>query len=714
MSARVGRAACRHLWGPTLGDERGSVLLLGLVMVFVMTLLGVALFDLTTIEAGLVRGDLSDAQAFYCAETALAYTYGNPTRTATIGALGPGATLTYQGVSAGGANVSTVNGAYPVTVIATGGTTPTITATCTLPNGTSRTVRLGLTYLNSGYEFAATSGGGDFYLGGTGAPTKSGSSNYVGGADKVNGDIYASGTVALRGDAAIIPCHSTSPPCDPSDNNPAITSAAVAGSSTAFNPSAPGNYGTGTKAMPSVTGIVDDIRAAVTVNGQPVMTGTYNGSTVYNLSKIFATLGTTNEGNIERNLARPSGCTFGVATTDPKCQVWQDLVYVGIKSTTSDPGPTDATSYYFMGIPRAASSTPQQTSFPALYYAMVNASAELRQMGFTPGTGTGTNMGNLGSRLDALAGQDTANLVVNEGNIPRLVDFTVRTDASGTTVLRPKPPIFFADDGHFRVADGTNYAFNGMATVVTTKSIILSDNIIYLNGKDNANVTLPASCADSNDRTGCGVADGLGLVAQNDIWIGDSGNAGQTVQFVSGVMLAGRDINYLDYTSSSSCCGGPANPITVNGTLMAVRDLTLARDWSDPRTNKDSSTCDSAGGRCRPIRYFPNDTSCGVTGCWKYLTIDTVVGSATYGALIVDSALASFKGGCEAPAYPPGTTCPAGTRRVTHFQLNINYDKRFWNNAALIPPGLPAGGNKIFQRIAAGTWKDCGANPQCS
>jgi len=59
----------------TLGDERGTALLMGLVLVMVMTLLGVALFEMSTIEASFARNDVADMQAFYCAEAEAARIY---------------------------------------------------------------------------------------------------------------------------------------------------------------------------------------------------------------------------------------------------------------------------------------------------------------------------------------------------------------------------------------------------------------------------------------------------------------------------------------------------------------------------------------------------------------------------------------------------------------------------------------------------------------
>ena len=55
---------------------------------------------------------------------------------------------------------------------------------------------------------------------------------------------------------------------------------------------------------------------------------------------------------------------------------------------------------------------------------------------------------------------------------------------------------------------------------------------------------------------------------------------------------------------------------------------------------------------------------------------------------------------------------PAGSRRVTHFSLTINYDARLQTNPELIPPGLPTGGRMVYSGLA-GLWRDCGGNPAC-
>jgi len=82
-------------WQLTLGNERGSALLIGLCLIAIMTLLGAALFEMSTIEVVLAQGDVFDTQAFYCAEAALARAYedvkSNPAMRGELAALGPSA-----------------------------------------------------------------------------------------------------------------------------------------------------------------------------------------------------------------------------------------------------------------------------------------------------------------------------------------------------------------------------------------------------------------------------------------------------------------------------------------------------------------------------------------------------------------------------------------------------------------------------------------------
>jgi Tfp pilus assembly protein PilX len=52
----------KGVWGLTGGDQRGAILLSGLVLVMVMTLLGIALFDLAMVEGALTVGETVSSQ----------------------------------------------------------------------------------------------------------------------------------------------------------------------------------------------------------------------------------------------------------------------------------------------------------------------------------------------------------------------------------------------------------------------------------------------------------------------------------------------------------------------------------------------------------------------------------------------------------------------------------------------------------------------------
>ena len=183
--------AGRRLAQAALRDERGTAFLMGLMIVMVMTMLGVALFEMSTIEAGLARSDALDIQAFYCAEAEAARVYAlyapandqnaeRPCRE-----LRPDTPLTL----ANGTYVSSVraevNGAGVVTV----------TATCRLPTGRTRTVQRNGTraYPNPILKFAEAAAGGD--------PQSVFGDMVLGGADSISGDIYVAGNVHLRGEA---------------------------------------------------------------------------------------------------------------------------------------------------------------------------------------------------------------------------------------------------------------------------------------------------------------------------------------------------------------------------------------------------------------------------------------------------------------------------------------------------------------------------------
>lgn len=716
--------------------QQGSALLMVLVGVLVAAVAGFALFELGVIEAGLVTRDIAEVQGFYCAEAQAARIYnlydlfGDPAGTA-----GPLPASTHRIVLAGTTYVATVSVAVDA---ATG--TVTATATCALPDGRTRTVQRQGTRVFLPFESTGASLGyacptcpqaavGDLNLGGAGSPVRIGGP-MVGGADVVNGDVYVAGRALLRGESTITGYSS-------SDSQATVTlfpGGALVDESSAFDGGAPGVQGTGTYPRPNITnaqgtGVLDQIKASVTnPDLTPKMKSTWGGSTVYNLDEIFRQLGEVNQGNSERNLARPAGCTFGVASANEQCRIWQDLAIIGPKRTCGAPsdcagvaGPTDRPSYYFMGLPRSPSVSPQQTSFATIFAAAVNASAELQQLGFVA-----DSYASLGSRLDQMLGTSPS----GEGRVSRLVDLTVGVDpATGHSVVREAPPIFYVD-GYWRVDGGTSFAYNGRGTVVATKSIVLSDNLLYLGSTSNVNLTLPPSSgpcqAPASDRTLCGLADVLGLVAQDDVWFGDPGPSGSTLHEVHAFMVAGRDANMFDYSSAGSCCKGTANPVAFTGSLVATREFSMIRDWAYPAEDRGGANqdCNAAGGGgCKPVALFrfnpanpaqphPWCTAGGWTECWLFMTLDA------HGALVPDASLQSkaFGGGCETPAVPLTSPCPSRTRRITHFQLVATYDARLRTTPGLAPPGFPSGGTVIYRGLAGSgfRWRDCGASPSCS
>jgi hypothetical protein len=660
------RSAGRRLAQAALRDQRGTAFLMGLMIVMVMTLLGVALFEMSTIEAGLARSDALDIQGFYCAEAEAARVYALYAPANDPKAPANDATLGRQ--TFGDTSLTLANGTYFSS--ASAGVIDdvvTVTATCRLPSGRTRTVQRNgkREYPHPLFNFAEAGAGGD--------PQRVFGDMVLGGPDSITGDIYVSGNVYLRGGETV----------------KGIT---VAPGKLVTTPAGPwaGPWAEGqVTPLPVLSsplaepGIIDQIRLAVTSDGIPKMTGRYQDATVYNLAEIFAQLGATNEGNRERNLARPSGCTFGSVSTDVKCQIWQDLVILGPRQTCAPTpcgtGPTDKPSYFFMGLPRSPSVAPQGTSFSDIYTAAVTFSRELQQLGFT------TQYGSLGSRLDAI-------LVDRNGEAPidRLVDLTVGIDpATGKGMERP-PSIFYVD-GYWRTdGSASGYAYNGRGTIVASKSVILSDSLLYLGDKANVKPD----------------ADMIGIIAQENIWIGDP--RGQ-IHEVDAVMLAGNDINLVQYAASAAtCCDGVNNPLTFNGTLLGLRGTALARDWADPTLGHQDVVCSAAQPPCRPVTFVQADTSCRTegSGCWRFLSKDPATG-----LFAVDTSLSGFQE-CVPTGVPP--RCPEGSPRVTHFQLTINYDKRLQEHPELIPPGLPTGGrtwyNGLVPRLG---WKDCGSNPAC-
>jgi hypothetical protein len=111
--------------------------------------------------------------------------------------------------------------------------------------------------------------------------------------------------------------------------------------------------------------------------------------------------------------------------------------------------------------------------------------------------------------------------------------------------------------------------------------------------------------------------------------------------------------------------------------------------------------------------FVPDDTSCGATGCWRFLALDTAGGG-----LSIDPSKAAFRDGCVTtnplPINLTPAACPAGSRRVTHFQWKLIYDERLHTAPGLTPPGLPTvSAGQDYVRLAKVSWRDCGGDPQC-
>ena len=68
---RIGEALIAMPRLEPAGDQRGSVLLMSLVLIFVMTILGLALFDLGVVESRLVLTSQTDARAFEIAQAGM-------------------------------------------------------------------------------------------------------------------------------------------------------------------------------------------------------------------------------------------------------------------------------------------------------------------------------------------------------------------------------------------------------------------------------------------------------------------------------------------------------------------------------------------------------------------------------------------------------------------------------------------------------------------
>ena len=225
-------SVARRLAQAALRDQRGTAFLMGLMIVMVMTLLGVALFEMSTIEAVLARSDALDIQAFYCAEAEAARVYACYGR-----AKDPAEERACE--SPDDTPLTLANGKYTsrVSAMVEAGVVM-VTATCDLPTGRTRTVQRNgkRAYPDPILRFAEAGAGADPV---TGAQSVFGDI-VLGGADSISGDIYVAGNVHLRGEGTVTGYGTPAPPAITVAPGKAVTSA-----SSRFDAGAAGAWGPG-------------------------------------------------------------------------------------------------------------------------------------------------------------------------------------------------------------------------------------------------------------------------------------------------------------------------------------------------------------------------------------------------------------------------------------------------------------------------------------
>ena len=142
----------------------------------------------------------------------------------------------------------------------------------------------------------------------------------------------------------------------------------------------------------------------------------------------------------------------------------------------------------------------------------------------------------------------------------------------------------------------------------------------------------------ANDRGLCGAADMLGIIAQENIWIGDP--SGQ-IHEVDAVMLAGRDVNLVQYAASAAtCCDGVEQSADVQrhraGAPRHGSGSGLGRP--DPGAPGRGLQCRAAAVPPRHVRPGRHELWWDGGGCWRFLRKDPATG-----LFAVDTTLSGFQ-----------------------------------------------------------------------
>ncbi len=684
----------RGMWHLTAGNQRGGIFLSGLAMVSVMTLLGVALFDLARIEGGLAIGDAAANQSVACAEAALARTMVDRAAGGRIDQINiavstaPGSTINFPAetltLPMGTSCTSTVRfrDVANVQCVTGGGRCRYLTATAVGPGTATRTVQIQLNFLAAHFEFAmvanglgvaGTPGNGDVYLGGTGpaglGPPQAPPSLGPGGDDVINGDLFVSGRVLIGNPAtscAGLGCEQR-PAVNPRSTTDIRTTVTLptgstwtqdqAGNSGAWPGSDPNPWGyRPDMPKPDVDRYVREVKASVgitPVNPTGNMTGTYQGSPVLNLSAAFAAMSANDDGSLRRPNGAP--CSAYGTNSDGPANATNATVYCQLRHLGVMKNPDN----------RAAENA--DTVGDDFYFDGTRPGGEL------------------------IAGKS------GEQGAQRRIDLTQ---------VAGQPPIILADGAaRFHHAfDGQpgdyGFAIIGRGTFVATNDLVLADNLIYQNGLDT-----------TDPRT----ADMIGLVAQRDIWYGDPRYG--TFYEGSGIMLAGRDFNFVFFDITNHAVPKtPGNHITLNGTMLANRQIAVFRDFANPNngprpdlcsgcTDADA-TCGPGTTSCQAVQFdlgsatFNPLEACGsASGCWRFITRDA------NGNITFDTTKPAFMECGQATAR-----CGAATRKLSHYQMTLNYDNRLFTASTLVPPGMPTGAGAIF----GNSWREWQQCPPCN